>query len=234
MGTSKGYIPPKNPHWKQAKGAITRMLSGSYSSESAKKAIARFAEAYSSTHLANSRVGVVAGGVLNFLDLVNTYGVKEAAERLGIDNLLDKHGNELYKGIIDYFARNFESTDMQIIRESLSEALKELEINSFDDFKNITSEEFLITFIINFAIKSFEACFSEKILSNLKTANDYDRIIDDISVIIENRIMTDVQINNILKMDYTSEQGQAYIMTICSDCFKSLKLMEDSYEDLDK
>lgn len=234
MGTSKGYIPPKNSEWKQAKSAVTRMSSGTYSSDNARKAISKFAEAYAGTHLSHSNVSVVAGGVINFLHSIATQGLQATAEKLGLSSLLDKKGVDLYNGIIDYFARDFSTIDGQIIRDSLLLTFEELEINAFDDFANITSEEFLITFIVSFAIKSFEVSFSEKILSNLQTVSDYDRIIDDISSIIENRIVTDIEINNALEIDYLSEEGQAYIQSICRDCFNSLKLMEDYYnEDMD-
>lgn len=234
MGTSKGYIPPKNSEWKQAKGAVTRMSSGTYSSDNAKKAISKFAEAYTGTHLSNSNVSAVAGGVINFLHSIATHGLQETATKLGLDSLLDKKGVELYKGIIDYFARDFSSIDGQIIRNTLSETFEGLEINTFDDFANITSEVFLITFIIDFAIKSFEVCFSEKILSNQKMASDYDRIIDDVSSIIENRIVTDIEIYNALEIDYLSKEGQDYIQSICKDCFNSLRLIEGDYnEDMD-
>ena len=234
MGTSKGYIPPKNSEWKQAKGSVTRMSSGTYSSGNTKKAISKFAEAYAGTHLSNSNVSAVAGGVINFLHSIAAKGLQETAEKLGLSSLLDKKGVELYNGIIDYFARDFSSIDGQIIRDSLSQTFEGLEINAFDDFANITSEEFLITFIVDFAIKSFEVCFSEKILSNQKMVSDYDRIIDDVSSIIENKIVTDIEINNALEIDYLSKEGQAYIQSICRECFNSLKLMEDNcYEDMD-
>jgi len=234
MGTSKGYIPPKSPKWRQAKTAITRMSKGTYNRDDAKKAISRFADAYATTHLPNSNISLVAGGVVNFLHSIGTNGLEETAKSLGLDSLLDKEGLELYKGIIDYFARDFSSTDGEIIRDSLSETLKGLEIETFDDLANITSEEFLIDFIVNFAIKNFEFCFSEKILSNQEMACNYDRIIDDVSIIIENKIVTDIEINNSLQIDYLSKDGQDYIKSICKECFDSLKFIEeDYYENMD-
>ncbi|HBV97355.1 MAG: hypothetical protein JL50_08710 [Peptococcaceae bacterium BICA1-7] len=234
MGTSKGYIPPKSPHWSQAKGAVTRMSNGIYSSENAKKAISKFAEAYSTTHLPNSNVSAVAGGVINFLNSIRNSGLQETAKNFGLDSLLDKEGVILYQGIIDYFARDLSSIDGQIIRDSLSETLEEFEIKTFSDFSDVTSEEFLITFIVEFAIKNFEECFSEKILSNKENMSDYDLIIDNVSRIIENRIVTDMEINNALKIDYLSKEGQDYIKSVCTDCFNSLiNIGEDYYEDMD-
>ena len=116
MGTSKGYIPPKNEQWRQAKGAVTRMMKDSRSSVGISKAISKYADAYMSTHLSKSNVSVVAGGLMNFISAANKYGAESVAKNIGLDSLLDKKGNELYKGLIDYFARDFSTTDMQIIR----------------------------------------------------------------------------------------------------------------------
>lgn len=233
MGTSKGYIPPKNAQWKQAKGAVYRMLGTSKGNEGTKKAISKYAEAYMSTHLANSNIAVVAGGVMNFLNSISANGINVTAQSLGLDSLLNKSGNELYKGILDYFARDFSTTDMQIIRESLSETFKHLEVDTFDDFGKISSDEFLVSFIIEFAVKNFETCFAEKILSKSELVNDYDQIMDDVSKIIENKIVTDVILGKMLQLDYLSKEGQDYIMSVCRDCFNTLRVMEDRYENLD-
>ncbi|MDG5855268.1 hypothetical protein [Clostridium beijerinckii] len=233
MGTSKGYIPPKNAEWRQAKGAVTKMLGTSKGTDGTKEAISKYAEAYISTHLDNSRVTVVAGGVMNFLNSISENGINAAAQSLGLDSLLNRVGNELYKGIIDYFARDFTTTDMQVIRDSLSETFKHLEVNTFDDFGKISSDEFLLYFLIEFAVKNFEACFAEKILAKSDLANDYDQIIDKVSKMIENKIVIDVSLDKILKLDYLSKEGQNYIMSVCRECFNTLKVMEDVYENLD-
>lgn len=233
MGTSKGYIPPKNAQWKQAKDSVTRMLGTSKGSEGTKKAISKYAEAYMSTHLANSNITTVVGGVMNFLNSINANGVDATAKSLRLDSLLNKSGNELYKGIIDYFARDFATTDMQIIRDSLSETFKHLEVDTFEDFEKIASDEFLINFLIEFAVKNFEACFSEKILSKSDLANDYDRIMEDVSNIIENKILTDIVLGEKLQLDYLSKEGQDYIISVCRECFNTLRVMEDGYENLD-
>ncbi|AWI06730.1 hypothetical protein [Clostridium drakei] len=233
MGTSKGYIPPKNAQWKQAKGAVTRMLGTSKGSEGTKEAISKYADAYMSTHLANSNISIVAGRVMNFLDSISENGISTTAQSLGLDSLLNKSGNELYKGILDYFARDFSTIDMQIIRDSLSETFKNLEVDNFEDFRKISSDEFLINFLIEFAIKNFEVCFAEKILSKSELANDYDRIMDDVSKIIENKIVTDVVLGETLKLDYLGKEGQNYVVSVCRACFNTLRIMGDGYENLD-
>lgn len=233
MGTSKGYIPPKNEYWRKAKGSVTRMLKNSRGSAGISKAISNFADAYMSTHLGKSNISIVAGGLMNFISAANQFGVEKAAEDIGLVSLIDKQGNELYQAIIDYFARDFATTDMQIIRESLSETLKVLEIENFKDFETINNEDFLIEFIIQFAIMNFETCFAEKIFSNSELSKDYDRVMDDVSAAIENRIISDIHLEKKLALDYAGEEGQLYISTVCKDCFLDLKKMEAQYEDLD-
>ena len=233
MGTSKGYIPPKNEQWKRAKGAVTRMAKRANGSTGVGKAISKYADAYMSTHLGKSNVAVVAGNVMNFINSVQRDGITIAAESIGIDTLLKKTGQELYKGLIDYFARDINTTDMQIIRKSLSDTLKRLEINQFKDLEEIDSEEFLLEFIIQFAIQNFETCFSEKIFSNQSLSDNYDRLMNQVSSSIENRIVADVQLEKKLNLDYASPEGQQYISSVCMECYDKLKKMEGQYEDLD-
>lgn len=233
MGTSKGYIPPKNEQWKRAKGAVTRMAKGSSGSAGVSKAVSQYANAYKSTHLGKSNVTVVAGNVMNFIDSVNKDGLINAAEKIGLESLINKSGQELYKGLIDYFARDINTMYMQIIRSSLTETLKRLEINQFKDLENIDSEEFLLEFLIQFAIQNFETCFSEKILSVQSFSDKYDKIMDQVGSAIESKIIADVQLEKRMNMDYASVEGQKYILGICTDCYEKLKKMEEQYEDLD-
>lgn len=233
MGTSKGYIPPKNEQWKRAKGAVTRMAKGVNGNTGVGNAISKYADAYMSTHLGKSNVAVVAGNVMNFIESVQQNGLTSAAESVGIDTLLNKTGQDLYKGLIDYFARDINTTDMQIIRKSLSETLKRLEINQFKDLEEIVSEEFLLEFIIQFAIQNFETCFSEKIFSNQSLSDNYDKLMDQVSSAIENKIVADVQLERKLDLDYTSSEGRQYISSVCKECYEKLKKMEGQYEDLD-
>jgi len=156
-----------------------------------------------------------------------------AAEKIGLESLINKSGQELYKGLIDYFARDINTIDMQIIRKSLTETFKRLEINQFKDLENIDSEEFLLEFLIQFAIQNFETCFSEKILSVQSFSDKYDKIMDQVGSAIESKIISDVQLEKRMNMDYASAEGQKYILGICTDCYEKLKKMEEQYEDLD-
>lgn len=229
MGTSKGYIPPKSPQWREAKGAITSMSKGTYDGDNAKKAISKYADAYMSTHLQKSNIANVAGGFLNFLQSISELGIEKAAENHGLSDLLDKSGNELYLGILDYFSRDIATIDGQVIRDSLFEALKELGIATFADLSNINNSEFLVTFLVEFAVYNFHECFSEKILSCQDNVNNYERILDNVESIISSKILSDVHVNSILQMDFLSKEGQAYIKSICEECFSCLVALKEVY-----
>ena len=54
MGSSNGYLPPKNTDWKKAKAAVTRMINNNEKSLGIKNAVSEYAKAYSSTQLRNS------------------------------------------------------------------------------------------------------------------------------------------------------------------------------------
>lgn len=56
---------------------------------------------------------------------------------------------------------------------------------------------------------------------------------DDVSKIIENKIVTDVVLGETLQLDNLSKEGQDYVMSVCRDCFNILRVMEEKYENLD-
>ena len=170
---------------------------------------------------------------MNFISAANKYGAESVAKNIGLDSLLDKKGNELYKGLIDYFARDFSTTDMQIIRESLSETWKrQLCDGDVGIFCEPNSVDSLVE-AMQFAIKNFETCFAEKIFTNSELSKDYDRVMNDVGSAIENRIVADIQLEKKLDLDYTSKQGQEYISSVCKDCYADLKRMEGLYESMD-
>lgn len=234
MGTSKGYIPPKSPEWSQAKGAVTRMSGKNYNKDNARKAIEKYAEAYSKTHLGKSSFSNVAGNFLNFLNDIKNNDFDSTIEKYGLDSIRNKNGSELYSAILDYFSRDISTIDDQIVRDSLYDTLEDLEVDTFESLNNIQSEDFLITFIINFAVKNFEECFAEKILSKQENIDRYDMIIEDVENLIGDRILADMKIKDILKMDFLSDDGQEYINNICKLSYDSLKTIgEVYYENLD-
>lgn len=234
MGTSKGYIPPTNQKWRNAKRAVGLIGKSGYSYSKVQKAVKKYAEAYSETHLGSSSASIVAGNVLGFLSDINNIGFTNTIEKYGLVEFEKLKGLELYNALLNYFASNANTPDNQIVRNSLGDTLDKLHIYELKDLEKINSQEFLMTFLVEFVVKGFEECFAEKIIEHMDDLSKYEEIIRDVEQIVEEKIYVDQAIGNILELDFTAKSGKEYVSKIINDTFNVLKQMEvNSVEDLD-
>ena len=234
MGTSKGYIPPTNPKWKNAKRAVDAIGKNGYSQSKMQQAVKKYAEAYGETHLGTSSVSIVAGNMLAFLSDINKIGFTDTILKHGLSEFENLTGIELYNALLNYFASNVNTTDNQIVRDSLGDTLDKLKVYELMDLETIDSQQFLMTFLTEFIVKGFEECFAEKLIGHMEDLSKYDEIIKDVEQIVEERIYVDQAIKNIFDLDFRTNEGQEYISKIIRDTFNTLKLMEvDGVEDLD-
>lgn len=235
MGTSKGYIPPTNQNWKNAKRAIGEIRKNGHSHSKVQQAVKKYAEAYGETHLGSSSVSIVAGNVLAFLSDLSKVGFNDAIAKYGLSELENLKGVELYNELLNYFASNVNTLDNQIIRDSFGDTLDKLQVDELRDLEAIDAQQFLMTFLAEFVVKGFEACFAEKLIEHMDDLSKYDEIIKDVEMIVEERIYVDQSINNILELDFRTKEGEEYISKIINDTFNTLKQMEMiGIEDMDK
>ncbi|WP_395549399.1 MULTISPECIES: hypothetical protein [unclassified Lacrimispora] len=235
MGTSKGYIPPTDQKWKNAKRAVGNIGKKGYSHSSIQGALKKYADAYSSTHLRNSNVTNVIGGLLGFITDIQKSGFEVTLQQYGLSHFKDLKGLDLYKGLLDYFAKDVNTPDGQIIRDGLGDTFDKLGINEFDDLAKLDVTEFLLTFLTEFIVKGFEECFAEKIIEKMDDLNKYDDIIREAEKIVEDRVFVDQSIKDILSIDLKSAEGKDYTTKIINNTYESLKAMEViANEDMDK
>lgn len=234
MGTSKGYIPPTNQNWKNAKRAVGEIGKNGYSHSKVQRAVKKYAEAYGETHLGKSSVSTVAGNVLAFLSDLSKIGYSNTITKYALSEFENLKGIELYDALLNYFASNVNSPDNQIIRDSLGDTFDKLKVNELIDLEAIDTQQFLMTFLAEFVVKGFEECFAEKLIEHMEDLSKYDEIIKDVEQIVEERIFVDQAINHILELDFRAKEGQEYISKIIGDTFNILKKMEvNDIEDLD-
>lgn len=235
MGTSKGYIPPTNQKWKNAKRAIYAIGKNGYSRSKVQQAVKKYAEAYGETHLGTSSVSTVAGNVLSFLSDINKIGFANAIVKHGLGEFENLKGIELYNALLNYFASNVNTLDNQIVRDSLGDTLDKLQVDELRDLEAVNSQQFLMIFIAEFVVKGFEECFAEKLIEHMEDLSKYDEIIKDVEQIVEERIYVDQAIKNILGLDFRTNEGQEYITKMINDAFNTLKQMEViGIEDMDQ
>lgn len=227
MGTSKGYIPPKNEEWKKAKSSITRMINGNDRVDGIKKAVSNYAEAYLSTHINASSIGSVGGKVLSFLENSKEYGLDRALYDEGLGDLVGKSNGEICNGLINYFCSNNTSIDDGIIRECLTDIFDDKEIIDFKDLDKLNNQEFLTEFIIKYIQVNFEVAFSEKVqglCNNIDEANDK---IQDVKEYIDDKIRNTYKIEDLLKINWKGNEGKSFIDKKCKECYRLLQLLEE-------
>jgi len=232
MGTSKGYLPPKGFLWKDTKLAVTTMCKNNYSNKSIGNALSKYVQARTSGNGSESRtnqsksVTKTVSKALNFINSFNGSGLNGALENLGLTVLIGKSSEEIYNGLIDYFAPGTNTIEDSISRECMAEILDDFKIiNLEEDFKQISGDDFFLNFMVKYVQKSFISNFFEKIqglCTNIeKTNNAIKEIKDYIRVTLE----TDFTVAQLSSIDLTSKQGEQFISEKCEDAFDVFRIL---------
>lgn len=227
MGTSKGYIPPKNKEWRKAKSDVTRMVNGSEGSEGVKKVVSSYATAYLSTQMGLSSMGKVAGQVLGFLGDLKTNGLNHALLSEGLNELIGKDNEEICNGLINYFCGENKSIDDGVVRDCLVEVFEDKEIIDLDDIDKIGSNEFLIEFIIKYIQFNFEVAFSEKILGLFPNIDEANNKVSEVKMYIDDKLRNMYEKQELLEIDWRSEEGIRFINERCEESYKLLEIFEE-------
>lgn len=244
MGTSKGYLPPTGHLWSGAKRAVTNMAKNNFGRESVGKAISKFANAKTSSNggssSAFSNFSISGAKAINFLNYAKQYGFDEALREVGLQNLIGKKNDEVYVGLLDYFSGEGSTLDKNVVRDSMSEVLKEnmddiTDDKDYDDIiANIDINKFIIDFITAFTQKSFLTNFSEKIEGLCKNLDEYISAENNIKDFIRVEIERKYNFEDLSKIDWKGEQGKEFINKKCSDAYEIFKMWKDDIdEDMD-
>jgi hypothetical protein len=235
MGTSKGYLPPKGFLWKDTKLAVTNMCKNNYSSESIGNALSNYVQARTSgngssgsesnTNQSKSASKSVSKA-LNFISSFNENGLNGALENLGISVLIGKSSEEIYNGLIDYFAPDSNTIEDTISRECMTEILDDFKIvNLEEDFKPISGEDFFMNFMVKYVQKSFISNFFEKIQGLCTNIEGTNSAIKEIKNYIRVTLETDFTVEQLLSIDLTSNQGEQFISGKCEDAFDVFRIL---------
>lgn len=162
MGTSKGYIAPSTPNWKQAKREISRYLSNS--TETAKRTVAtKYARAMAADSYNASQVTRAFAGVISFSTTSATQGYIAALHEIGRDDILSLEPKEALDALISHFTNDGSTIDDKIALDSMAESFQVLEIIQPEDLQNIDSSRLLKEMICQFAKFKFAQLFDKQI-----------------------------------------------------------------------
>jgi uncharacterized UPF0160 family protein len=229
MGTSKGYLPPKGFLWKDTKVAITNMAKNNFDSDSVSKALGKYAEARRNMSGGSStqqykQISSSGAKALSFINLYNTFGLNDTLKKIGLSNLIGKSNEDVYLGLVDYFAPNADTFENSIVRDCMTEILDDF--NLFDEKNSenkLSDKEFLQAFFIKYIQKSFISNFFEKIQGLCKSIEETNRAINEIKKDIRVTLETEFTIEELTSIDWTSKQGEEFISKKCEEAFDMFK-----------
>lgn len=245
MGTSKGYLPPTGHLWRDAKRSVTSMAKDNFSRDGIGKTMSKFSDAMMNSNRNSSgqlhSFAISGSSAVGFFTNAKQYGFNEALNKIGLQDLIGKSNEEVFIGLLDYFSGDGSTIEKNIVRDSMSELLKEKMVDiigdegSFDDIiSNMDMNKFITDFIIKFIQKSFLTNFSEKLEGLCKNLDDYIKgekdVKDFIRIEIE-RNYTPEELNNI---DWKGKQGLDFINKKCKEAFELFEMWKgDSDENMD-
>lgn len=222
MGTSKGYTPPTGHLWTDAKKAVTHMIKNNASSETIGNAMSKYVSAQRSNgggiHRGKqesvARTGVKAAA---FINAVQNYGLTEALKQSGLQELVAKTPDEVLVGLLDYFTEEGSTLDESVVRDSMSEIMREKftdkngDKNMEDQIKNINILDFMLQFVIKCIQKDFFSTFAEKILSQCKNTKEKMDMQNNIKNFIKIHIESNYTKQEIMSINWNSDQGRNII-----------------------
>lgn len=230
MGTSKGYLPPTGYLWTQAKRSVTDMVKHNFENESIGKAVGNYARATTGSQGGGQRsrvtklseVGSRAGA---FFGIAQSEGFITALEKAGLGNLADKDSAEVYAGLLNYLTGNGSTLDDSVVRDSMSEVLRE-EIEKNQDeseigeiFEKMDMEKFFVNLICKFVQKDFLLLFAEKIQAKCGSIKKYKDAEKQIKTFIQKQITDSYVYEDLSMIDWSSKEGKQFIEKRCNEVF---------------
>lgn len=162
MGTSKGYIAPSTPNWRQAKREVSRYLSNPTEIER-KNAVAQYAKAMTTGGYNASQVAKAFAGVISFSSASASRGYAAALHDIARDDILSLEPQQALDALISLFANDGSTIDDKIALDSISESFQVLEVVDPEDLKNIDISQLLKEMICQFAKLKFAQLFDKQI-----------------------------------------------------------------------
>lgn len=230
MGTSKGYLPPTGYLWTKAKRSVTNMVNHNFESESMGKAVGNYARAVSGgsdrSHRSRvTRLAEVGSRAGEFFGIAQSEGIESALEKIGLADLTDRDSVEVYAGLLDYLTGNGSTLDDSVVRDSMSEVLKEEIERQLDEkeigeiIEQIDMENFFMELITKFIQKDFLLLFAEKIQAKCGSVKKYKEAEQQIKTFIKKQISDGYVYKDISKIDWSGTQGKEFIEKRCNEVF---------------
>lgn len=217
MGTSKGYIPPKTVHWTEAKRAVTSYIRNG-SSEMKGNAVSKFANAMKHDMVAGNSFVSASSNVIAFVNAVSRSGLQQALKEYGRQDLIGRSFSEVCDELIHEFTSFGSTTEDYIAAQSITLAMKELQI---DDFANIDTSQFLKEMLIQYIKNSFEFRYEESIRAK-KTPEETNKILKEMGKYISSELHEKLTIQELKSVNFNDLKSNQLVEKALIDAYEIL------------
>lgn len=224
MGTSKGYIAPTKVQWTNTKRAVTRMMNGSIDSGIG-DVINSLGKALEIDHKDNSAIVNVSKLLLGFPYLANHSGINNALIEYKRSDLIGKSSKEIWDELLKEYTSNVNTFEDSIASDALTSAIRNLKIDDVDVLLKTDSVILLKELLSCYIYLSFECRYSEKI-GKKKSPAETKRILEEIEKYIKSLVYDKLNLDDLLKIDFTDFDNCTYIDETLS---KTYKIMQEVY-----
>ena len=222
MGTSKGYIAPTRPEWRNAKRAVSTYLR-SRDPETRAKAVSKYAEAMRTRGAANSRSSAfgasfssAAGNVISFARGLAENGLEKTLNRFGRDDLIGKSPDSIIHELLDQFTNHGSSIEDSLTLNAVSTAFNVLAIETPDDLAKMDLDAFLLELVIAFVNNDFDLRFFEKI-NRGRTPEETKVILEDVHGYIDGMLRNKLTRFDISSIDLSQMSSDKFVSEMLDD-----------------
>lgn len=222
MGTSKGYIAPKTPHWSQAKRAVTSYMNNG-DSNSRSNAASKFAEAMRHDISSSGSFIKASGDIIAFANALSKGGLNQALHDYGRDDLIGKSSEIVLNELLQDFTNYGSTTEDYLAAEAISSALKELQVTDIEQLKDISSEQLLTEMLVEYIKFSFAFRYEEKIRMK-KSPLETDKLLKEMNQHISNRVHDKLDIRDIENIDFTKLHTSEFVENALNDAYQVFEI----------
>ena len=222
MGTSKSYITPTKQHWSDAKRAATQ-LSKQNSLPNKERLISRYATAMKKDYNGESTNTISAiGQLLRLSQSISNRGIEQTLKDIDKEYLLEKNPEEILNILINEYCQQGDTINNYIEMDTLSLALKELNIVTLEDLKTIPVDILLKEIIINYINQNFKFRFEEKI-GKKNSPENTNRIIEEMGLLMRNKLIEELDISQIKNIDFSNLENDKLIQEKIIEAYDILR-----------
>ena len=214
MGTSKGYIAPTTPHWSQAKRAVTSYINNGDSGSRA-YAANKFVGAMKHDISSSESFIRASGNIVAFANAVSRSGLNQALRDAGREDLIGKSSEIVFNELLWDFTNYGSTTEDYLSAESISSALKELQVTDM--------EQLLTEILIEYIKFSFAFRYEEKIRMK-KSPAETDKLLKEMNGYISNKLRGNLDIKELKKVDFAQLKTSKIVENVLKDAYEVFEL----------